>query len=264
MDELLKLEEEAKRITEETATILRNNFPMDSREFLSREEALRVRKNDIRIEEIGNKYLNTYVSLSLEEQKGIDYKNLTGTYYQTTYKSEGLISVSQFSDEYDLKEAFGRAYAYGLKALDSILLAEQNNDAESLEKNRRILATCKGILREHFWGESYLESLDRYDKRIRSGRTVEDDVADYDTLVQETRELAYEYAKLRLGSPTEAELDDYFNRFEKIFEREKLLTEFVPREAIREIYVNLHWLKVDAERTPEKVVEEHDNGFGLK
>ena len=149
-------------------------------------------------------------------------------------------------------------------AIEGIVLAEEKNDEENLSKHKRVLGACKGVLSEHFWGESCLEKLDRYESRLRSGRTVEEDIADYGELVTETRELAYEYAKAILSSAHEEELNAYYDKFEKIFEREKILTEFIPRDVLGDFYVNLHWLKVDAERTPQKVVDEHNQGFGFK
>lgn len=264
MNELLEIEQAAMQITKETTDILDRNYPMDSRDFLQGEEALIVRKNDQRIKELANKYRNIYMALSFEEQRKIDYKNLEGIYYQSTHKSKGLKSVSQFSDEYDLTEAFSIATTFGMGAIEGIVLAEEKNDKEKLNKHKRVLDACKRVLSVHFWGESCLEKLDRYDSRLRSGRTVEEDIADYGELVQETRELAYEYAKARLESASEEILKAYYDKFENIFEREKRLTEFMPRDVLRDFYVNLHWLKVDAERTPQKVVDEHNQGFGFR
>ena len=208
-------------------------------------------------------YLDTYKSLSLEEQRKVDYKNLSGIYWQLTHKGKGLVGVSPFSDEYDLHDAFARATTFGMEALEGIFRAEKANDSIALEKNQKILRTCKDIMGEHFWGNSCLEKLDRYDKRIRAGRTVEEDIADYTALIEEARELAFEYAKAIIGNAAQEELDKYYEKFEEIFGREERLIEFIPRDILREMKVNLHWLRIDAQRTPQKIVDEHDKGVGL-
>ncbi len=264
MDELLKLEQLALQITKETAEILEKNFPLDSREFLTGEDARKVKENDEKIREVSDSYGKVYMALSDDEKRKVVYRNIQGTYYQSTHQSKGLVSVSEYSDEYELSAAFSRASSFGIKALDEILLGENNNDQAAIERGRRILNTCKDILSVHFWGEDILAKFDRYEKRIRSGRTVEEDLDDYDNLVKATRELAYEYAKARLSSPTEQQMEDYFNKFEELFAKGKLLSEFIPRDIFSNVYVNLHWLKVDAERDPQKVIDEYNQGFGLK
>lgn len=263
MEELLKIEELADRITKESVGILERNYPMDSREFLTGKDAKTVLENDDKIKELADMYLDTYRSLTDEEKRKVNYKNLSGIYYQATHKGKGLVGVSSFSDEYELHDAFARATSFGMEALDGIFRAEKANDQAGLERNQRILDTCKSIMSMHFWGNSCLEKLQRYDKRIRSGRTIEEDIADYANLINEARELQLQYAKAKINGIDEEVNDEFIQKFEDIFARETSLIEFIPRDILMEIKVNLHWLKIDAQRTPQKVIDEYDKGVGL-
>ena len=264
MDELLRIEKLAAKITKESTDILDRNYPLDSRSFLTGEDARKVAMNDDRIYELADMYRDTYMSLSKEEQRKVKYNNFTGTYFQSTHKGKGLISVSQYSDEYELHDAFARATSFGMKALDGLLLGEKNKDEALINTNKRILAACEDVLSVHFWGNSCLQKLDRYNTRIRAGRTVEDDIKEYLELIEEAKKLAYEYARAKLRNASEQTLKEFYQKFNDIFDREKVLIEFIPRDVLFEISVNLHWLKIDAENDPQKVVDEHDKGVSLK
>lgn len=54
MNELMNIEQEVNKITEQTIKILEGNFPLDSREFLEMEESEFVRKNDDEIVVLDN------------------------------------------------------------------------------------------------------------------------------------------------------------------------------------------------------------------
>lgn len=267
MDELIMIEQKAKLLTEQTCEILEKNFPLDSREFLNQKDLEVVKKNDNEIVLLAQQYLELFKKLPLEEQRNYmsNYKNIQGNYYQTTHNVKGLIRATSNDDEYELRKAFQKATEFGLKSLDDLHLASKTNDENLKEKGQHVLNVCKNILGVHFWGEDRIEYLNRYEKRLASGRTVENDLEDYKLLIQETKLLSVEYAKEILNGISKERIKEYSDKFEEIFSREKALTEFVPMEILSEIKVNLHWMKVDAERKPETVVSEFEEiKTGLK
>lgn len=256
MNELMNIEQEVKKITEQTIKILEGNFPLDSREFLEKKELEIVRKNDNEIVALAQRYLEAYKKMPLEDQRKYRYQNIQGEYYQATHKIKGLIKAQSNDDEFELREAFQRATKFGMYALDTLCIADKTNDEQMRQRGQLILDKCKGVLGVHYWGESRIEYLDRYAKRLEQGRTVEEDLEEYKLLVQETKLLSIEYAKAILNGISEAEVKVFRSKFEDCFAREIILTEFIPREILSEIKVNLHWMKVDAERKPEVVIAE--------
>lgn len=256
MDILLEIEERAKKITEQTKKILEENFPLDSREFLPREIRLFIQQNDDEIIRLDRQYLNEYKKLPPKEQITYKYKNIRGDYYLDTHMSKGLIFAYPRMDEYELHEAFQRATKFGMQAIDSIHLASKTNDEQLLRKSQLVLKNCEEILSIHYWGEERLKYLSRYIDRLKKGRTIEEDIEDYKLLIQETKMLAIEYARAILNGISEEEIRNFKYRFEEIFKREISLTEFVPKEILSEVKVNLHWIKVDVERDPKKMIVE--------
>lgn len=256
MDKMLEIETAATQLEEETNQILNNNFPMDSREFLTGKDAERVKSNDEKISSLAKLYLETYKSLQLDEQRKYHYKNIQGIYYQKTHMSKGLKKAYTSSDEYELHEAFSKASQFGMAALDGMFDAKQNGNSGEFFKNQKILQQCVSILNVHFWGKSRIDSLNRYDQRLESGRTVDDDIRDYTNLVQECKNISLEYAKSNINGLNEEEKTKYFQIYDAIFAREEQLTEFIPKEILNSIKVNLHWVKVDAERNPQKLIGE--------
>jgi len=225
-------------------------------EFLGQEAKEIVEKNDDAIIRLAQQYLDLYKKMSLEEQRKYKYQNIRGDYYQSTHKTQGLIKAYSSSDEYELRDAFQRATKFGMQALDTLHLATKTNDEQLRQKGQFILNNCKDILNVHYWGKSRIAYLDRYEKRLETGRTIEEDLEDYKLLIQETKELSTEYAKAILTGISEEETKIFINRFEDCFARELNLIEFIPSEILSEIKVNLHWMKVDAETKPEIVIEE--------
>lgn len=223
---------------------------------MEREESEIVRKNDEAIVELAERYFEAYKKMSLEDQRKYRYQNIKGKYYQATHKIKGLIKAYSNSDEFELQEAFQRATNFGMQALDTLHIADKTNDEQLRQKGQFILNKCKGVLGVHHWGESRIEYLDRYAKRLESGRTIEKDLEEYKLLIQETRMLSIEYAKAILNGISESEIKVYRSKFEDCFAREVNLTEFIPREILSEIEVNLHWMKIDAERKPEVVIAQ--------
>lgn len=256
MDKMLEIETVATQLEEETNQILHNNFPMDSREFLTGEDLERVKSNDEKISSLAKLYLEAYKSLQPDEQGKYDYKNIQGIYYQKTHMSKGLKKAYANSDEYELHEAFSKASQFGMLALDGMFEANKNDDRDKFLKNQKVFQQCVSILNVHFWGKERIDSLNRYGQRLESGRTVNDDIRDYANLVQECKNISLEYAKANINGLNEEEKAKYFQIYDTIFKREKQLTEFIPNEVLNGIYVNLHWMKVDAERNPQKLIDE--------
>lgn len=256
MDKMLEIEKEAIKLGEETNLILNNNFPMDSREFLTGEDAKRVKNNDEKLANLAKMYLEVYKSLQPDVQRQYDYKNIQGSYYQNTHKSKGLIKVYASSDEYELHNAFSKALCIGMNAIDGIFNAKRNKDERELLKNQKILEECISILGVHYWGKSRIDSLHRYSQRLENGRTVDDDIRDYMDLVQECKNISLEYAKANINGLSDEEKEKYIRNYDAIFNREEQLIEFIPRELLNDIKENLHWMKVDAERKPQEIIDQ--------
>ncbi len=256
MEKLLEIEMLSKELEKETNDILNNNFPMDSRDFLIGDDAKKVESNDERIAQLAKQYLEIYKSLPISEQRNYRYKNIQGLYYQNTHNSKGLLKVSSNSDEYELHEAFSKATQFGMMAIDNMFNAKKNDNKTEYIKSKNILDECIDILNAHFWGKNRIESLNRYSQRLESGRTIDDDIKEYIDLVNKCKTLTFDYAKSNLNGMDEAERNKFLSAYEDIFNKEKQLIEFIPRESLNKISVNLYWMKVDAERNPQKIIND--------
>lgn len=256
MNRMIEIERLSKELENNTNEILNKNFPMDSREFLTGEDAERVKKNDEIIKQLANEYLETYKNLQFDVQREYDYKNIQGTYYQNTHKSKGLVKAYSNSDEYELHKAFSKAYNFGMSAIDNIYSAKMDENETEVIKNKKILDECIDIFKVHFWGEERIKSLERYCQRKETGRTNDDDIREYMSLIEECKKVSLDYAKANVNGISDVERTEYLKIYEDIFDREKKLIEFLPREVLNEVEVNLHWLKVDAERNPRKLIDE--------
>ncbi len=264
MNKLLEIEMLAKQLEEETNSILNRNFPMDSREFLMGEDAARVKNNDEKIVSLSKQYFEAYKALSSDEQRKCNYTNIRGAYYQNTHKIKGLIKAYSYSDESELHEAFSKATHFGMSAIEGMINSKNNNDQNEYIKNERILQNCISILSVHYWGENRIESLQRYFQRLEKGRTADDDLNDYKNLIQECINLSIEYAKANINGLSNEEKTKYIQMYDNIYEKEKLLTEFLPREMLSTINVNLHWMKVDAERNPQNLINNQNTEITQK
>lgn len=255
MDEFNQIEQMASQLTEETRRIIENNFPLDSREFLESENKSKVETNDAKIVELAKMYLELYRQLPIEEKVKRNFLNIQGTYYQQTHQIKGLNKAYSHSDEYELHDAFSKATKFGMEAIESLELAAKTNDEQLAIKSQSILKHCYDILNVHYWGKSRIDYLERYKVRLKNGRKIEEDLKEYEQLKEQARILSIDYAKAILNGITEAEKEQFNLKFEEIFTKEKFLTEFIPSDILKGVYVNLHWLKVDAERTPNNVLE---------
>ncbi len=261
MLELLQIEKLAEEITIRTERILQSNFPLDSRELLSSTELEFVSENDKRIVQLADEYHKIYTMLSPEEKSKINYKNIQGNYYQRTHENKGLIANFSTEDEQEIGVAFERAREFGKKSIDDLYLASINGDADLKTKSITILNICFKILNSHRWGKNIIEYLNRYQERLNNHRTVEDDLAEYDLLVEKTKKLSIKYAQIILAGSDDLELQKIEIEYKEIFSAAEKLVEFIPFE-IRKTLTNLHWLKVDAKNDPKKVItvsQENDN-----
>ena len=262
MNRMLEIEQLAESLTNMTAKILESNFPLDSRRYLSPEDKAQVDKIDAKIEELEKEYKSIFLSLTEEEQrqKRSTYVNIKGQYFKKTYYPKGIIEPDLY-DENSLREAFDKAYVFGKKSLEGLQKATTEQNQSEIDKNNKVLFICKGILKQHFWGEPRLQGLDRYKQRLEIGRTIDDDIRDYSNLLVEFKEVEYNYAKAQLRGITTQEIVDFHNKFDELFKKERQLLEFIPQDKIAELIPNkpnLRWLKLDAEKDPSKVVEEYE------
>lgn len=254
MNRLQEIEQMSEAITKDTLEILNKNFPMDSRFFLTGDDAEKVKQNDDQIVELDKEYSNIYRSLSTEQRSQCNYKNIRGLYYQDTHNSKGLIKVSSMSDEYELNKAFSKATSFGMDAIEKMYKYKNDENKEEYLKNKDILDQCVNILSVHFWGENRIKHLQEYSNRLESGRTYEDDVKEYNDLIIKANKVTYEYAKSILAGITVVEQEMFNDLYEDIFNKEKKLKEFLPIDFLTKNGVNFHWMKIDAERTPEKII----------
>ena len=256
MEELLQIENEAKKLSKETVEILEKNYPLDSRDFLTGEDAKIVSQNDARIKELAKRYLEVYKSLDQNDALNYRYDSLQGKYYQLTHKARGLVPANEHSDEYELHEAFSKATHFGMLALNNIYEAKKKNNQNVIDENKRVLDVCYQILSVHFWGEERIQHLERYETRLASGRTEQDDLADYKKLIDECHTLSVDYATAIINGISPEEKETILEKYYDIFEREQRLKEFMSRETIFSLNVNLHWMKLDAEKDPQKFLDE--------
>ncbi len=254
MERMFEIERICNQLEQEITNILKSNFPLDSVYFLSNEDQMRVRQYDTKIRELKEEYLRRYWALPEEERRNFKYKNLPEKEY--CYQPQGLRTADRGSDEYELHEAFSRAMKYGKIAIENMNKARLENNMEEYAKNQRVLNTCNRIFSVHYWGEDRKKSLERYAQRIANGRTIEDDKRDYLDLVEECRRLSVEYAQAILDGVNEDD-ESFWQRYQQLFQREEELTEFMTRDEMNEISVNLYSMRLAARKDAEKFIEEN-------
>lgn len=254
-EQLKQIEREVSLKTNEAVNYMQAFYPI-SYNFMTQRERQVIDGIRKQVELLSYKYNNLLYEMPLEERNKYKYINLLGNFNSMVSSINGLEMVGPYSDEYELHSAFDKAYSFAKSALENIV-NNQNNNQILLEKNNRVLKACNDVFDAHFWGETYKERLKKYDNRLRSGRTIDDDLKDYYNLVEDAKKLALEYAKAIKRGITELEKKHYNDEFNVIYDREKEILMFVPINMI-ENRINLHWLKLDAERKPDQVIEENE------
>ena len=117
----------------------------------------------------------------------------------------------------------------------------------------------------HFWGESYQKDLDNYETRLRSGRTNEDDIHDFETIYSDALDLSIRYAKDLEQGMSDMEKDNYFNLYRILDARAQEALRFVPRGMIPEQgYNSINWLRIEAEENPKAFLEKYDPEHRVK
>ena len=160
MNRMIEIEIRCSELEKETIEILNRNFPLDSRNYLLGEDAIKVANNDEEINQLSKEYLDIYKTLLFDEQRKHVYKNIKGSYYRNTHEPKGLIMVYPNSDENELHESFSRASYFGMIAIDNI--RDNNKNTDEKLKSQRVFDECIAILKVHHWGESHIEDLKRY------------------------------------------------------------------------------------------------------
>lgn len=261
-EELKSIEIEVAQKTKEALEFMQSLYPLNDEYFMNDSEKQKIKAMRDYVESLSKKYISIFYNMPLEERNKYSYQNLLGQFNSALSSIDGLDTIGPYSDEYDLRDAFSKAYKFAKESIEKLIKAEKEQDIDSVNRNKRIISACDDVFDGHFWGESYKNNIREYENRLRTGRTVDDDLKEYYELVDETKALSVEYAKAIKSGITEDQREAFFNRFEVIFSREEKLLKFVPREMID--YVNLHWLKIDAERDPDKVIEQFEVSQNIK
>ena len=238
--------------TKEVLSIQKQNYPLDNRNFLPKDDYQKVITLDKEVKALCSEYFKIYNSLDSENKRKYKFKNLTELHYKMTQNNNSL-ELANVKDENSVHNSLNKAYEFGKDAIKNLVISQKNGDKETFEKNRKILIACENILNQHDYGVIYKNKLMRYEKRIISGRAIHDDISDYQKLILQTKELARQYAQAIQRGASEEEMKNFYQTFENAFKKEEELLEFVPDEMIGENKVNLHILKTDAEQNPQNL-----------
>ncbi len=235
-------------VIKSTVMYMNSLSPLNNEYFMSPNELKRLQAYREEIETIASKYDNIFFTIPYEERGRVEYMNILGRVNRTLYEMDSLEAVSSSDDEFDLQKKFGKALSYGKQAVERKIKAEKENNPDELAKSNRVLRCCGEVFRGHFWGESYQEDLDKYEERVRIGRTTKDDINDYNLLISEMDALAISYAKDLINGN---DIKDYELKFMEIFAKEEELQRFMSTDELRSLKIySLRWIKLDVERDP--------------
>ncbi len=239
--------------------------PLNNPEFMNETEKRTLDSYKVIINNINNEYDELYKSLSVEERREHEYKNILGEFNRALRTIESIDMVYNGDDEYELHDKLSKAYKYGMTAVEEKIEAEKRNDNITVLKCNRILAACSMTFKGHFWGESYQKDLDNYETRLRSGRTIEDDIHDFETIYSDALDLSIRYAKDLEQGMSDMEKDNYFNLYRILDARAREALRFVPRGMIPEQgYNSINWLRIEAQENQKAFIEKYDPEHRVK
>ncbi len=265
IERLNNLKLSAMNIIKSTLLYMKYLQPLNNPEFMNETEKKTLDSYKLIINNINNEYNELYKSLSVEERREHEYKNLLGEFNQALRTVECIDMVYNGDDEYELRDKFGKAYKYGMTAVEEKIEAEKNDDTMTVLKCNRILAACSMTFKGHFWGEGYQKDLEDYENRLRCGRTIEDDISDFEEIYSEAMDLSLRYAKDLEQGISDMDKDNYYNIYIILNERAKTALRFVPRGMIPEQgYNSINWLRIEVEENPKVFLEKYDPDHKVK
>lgn len=257
IERLNNLKIQAMSLSKSVLYFLKSIEPLNDFAFMNQKEKDMYNQYRSLIRKIDQDYLDIYRTLSDDERSKHDYVNILGEYGKSIKAIKSIEMVYDGDDEFELNDKFRKAYDFGIRALEEKVAAEKRNDYEAVLHSNRVLAACHQVFNAHFWGKGYQEDLDQYEIRVRSNRTVADDLKDYQKLHEEVVNMSIEYAKAIIFGASEEELNNYWNSYEFYFTKEEELLKFLPYEARKNLDDNFHWLRLEARDNPKEFLKRN-------
>ena len=248
LEKLNNLKVEAMSLIKSALYYMKALQPLNNPTFMNPDEMRIYNGYKVIITNLEKQYSDLYRTLTIEERSKHEHMNILGEFNHSITVVPCIEMAYNSDDEYELNDKFRKAYDFGVKALEEKIEAEKRKDNITILNANRVLAACHMVFKAHFWGESYQEDLDEYEKRLRSGRTVSDDLSEYDELYNEAIDLSIEYAKDLVNGGTHS--TEIWKKYEPLFKREDQLLRFVPREKRPNTEHNLHWLRLQVQSNP--------------
>lgn len=231
--ELGDIYREALDIFRRTTVFMKELYPLNNVEFMNSEEKKTFNRFESKISSLHTKYLALYNEIPQSERVFIRNPNIMDEFNAIIHNLPSLCSLSNVHDESDIEKVFKNNLVIAKTMITRKISSERDNDKEMLDKCKRVLDCCNRVYMCNPMGASYLDYMVKYEERIRSGRTNEDDISDYDKLVEEAKNLAIEYARALINGAIATDFMIYDQAFGVIYERGHTLLRFLPEKTIQ-------------------------------
>ena len=179
IQELKSIQNKAVAVIEEIRTIRINTYPLNDVIYLSDDNKSRYNKLVDTLEQLIKMYDDTYRQIPLSERKNVKYFHITWKKNDMLLETKGLASSIDVYDESEIQKNFKEVTHFAKKAIEELVKYEKELNQDKMNQSVKIINVCKNLLASHHWGESYLNDINAYEIRIRSGRTTQDDITDY-------------------------------------------------------------------------------------
>ena len=265
LEKLNNLKLNAMSIVKSVLLYMRALQPLNNPVFMNPEEKKMYDSYVVIINKLNKEYTELFGTLTPDEMTKHQHMNILAEFNSAVRELECIEMVYDGDDEYELKDKFAKAYKYGKRAIEDKIDAEKRNDQVTILNCNRILAACDMVFKKHSWGQGYITDLEKYEERLRSGRTVDDDLRDYEALYEETVELSIKYAHALIDDAPEEERRKLYESYEPIYERADDLLKFVPFERLKDINTNaIRWLRIHVQSNPSEFLEKFSSFKRLK
>ena len=258
----MKIYEELNRLKKEALVIIRNMtifmrelYPLNNVRFMNEEEKMKYNEYYERITKISNRYNSLYARLSRTEKQHHEHINIMGKFDETLYQLPSLISQESENTKLNQEDVLSIVRRVVKRKISS----EAANDIVTVNKCNRVLDCCKDAFSEQLKGFDYDDYIVSFEDRVRSGRLTDDDINEYQALVEEARKFAITYAKELVNGLSIEDNDSYIKTFDKMIAKGKELTRFLSLKEKERINPEIiEWFKIEVLDNPKKFITDND------
>jgi len=217
------LKREALLVIREMTVFMQELYPLNNVRFMNSDEKQKYEEFHKRIEKINEDYNNLYMRLSINEKMNHNHLDVMGKFMQAVHSYPSLHIPNSDNKETNINN---------IKRIVRTILrrkitAEERSDIETINKCNRIIDGLRDIITEYMDVNQFDIYVSGYEERLRSGRTDDDDIKEYNELIEETRLFAIEYAKALIDGLSVEGNDLYVKSFDDYIEKGKTLLEFL-------------------------------------